>query len=177
MRIDYRQAITESEVELAALEQHLRGRRTGVRVRLLRLLKGGQVSSLRAAAPLLGYRQRQLQTWWGLYKRGGLEALTHEKPRPGKSSRLTAAAYRGLEQQMAAGRVATLRNAQAYLLREWGIEYRSLNGVWGQLHKRRAKPKTGRRRHAKADLAAQEEYTSGVRHQAGAAGPGASVRL
>jgi transposase len=161
MRINYAAAITEDEPALAALERQLRGRRTAVRVRLLRLLKSGQVPSMQAAAPLLGYSLRQLQTWWRWYRQGGLARLIAERPRPGKVSRLTEEAYRALEAEMTAGRIATLKDAQTYLRQRWGIAYHSLNGVWRQLHRRRARPKTGRRRHVKADPAAQAAYRDG----------------
>jgi transposase len=157
-RIDYIQAIKESELELLALEQQLRGRRTAVRVQMLRLLKSRKVETVQAAAPIVGFSHRQLQNWWASYRAGGIEALLVVKRRPGGQTRLTEAAYTGLEGEMKAGRVATLKDAQAYLSREWGIVYRSLNGVWLQLRKRGAKPKTGRRRHRKANVEAQQTF-------------------
>ncbi len=163
MRIDYRTAIVESEADLAEREQALRGQRTAVRAMLLRLLKSGRVRSLRAAAPLVGYSERQLQTWWAHYRAGGLAAVLSEAPRPVKRSRLTAEAYAGLEAEMRAGRVATLKDAQAYLERAWGISYRTVNGVWVQLRKRGAKLKTGRRRHRRADAEQQAAYKRDVR--------------
>jgi transposase len=163
MRVDYVGAIAETEGELADRERQERGGRAEPRVRLLRLLRSGSVGSVRAAAPPLGYSQRQLQTWWKLYKTGGLEALTEEKPHPGKESRLTDEAYEALSGEMRAGMVATLRDAREYLSREWGVEYKSLNGVWLQLRRRGVKPKTGRRRHSKSDPKAREEYKRGLR--------------
>ena len=67
---------------------------------------------------------------------------------------------------MAAGQIATLKDAQTYLADHHGIVYPSLNGVWAQLRKHRMKLKTGRRRHALADAAAQEAFPAGVRHDA-----------
>ena len=43
------------------------------------------------------------------------------------------------------------------------MEYASLNGVWWQLRKHRIKLKTGRRRHRRADAAAQEAFRAGFR--------------
>jgi transposase len=157
-RIDYTRAIKESELELLALEQQLRGKRTAVRVQMLRLLKSRKVETVQAAAPVVGYSSRQLQNWWASYRAGGIEALLILKRRFGPQTRLTQAAYTGLEAEMKAGRVATLKDAQAYLSREWGIVYRSLHGIWLQLRKRGAKPKTGRRRHRKADVEAQQAF-------------------
>jgi transposase len=157
-RTNYNQAIVESESRLLELEKELRGKRTAVRVIVLRLLKSGQVTSLVAVAPVVGYSSRQLQNWWASYRAGGIEALLEMKHSPGKKSRLTPEAYAGLETQMKAGAIATLKDARSYLSREWGIVYPSLNGVWLQLRKRRAKLKTGRRRHRKADIEAQEAF-------------------
>lgn len=158
MRIDYRQRISEGEEELLALEQQLRGRRTAVRVQVLRLLKSGQVRSLEAAAPLVGYSSRQLQKWWRQYRTGGIGAVLEMKPQLGRQSRMTDEAYAALSEEMIAGRIATLKDARRYLGEEQGIEYRSLNGVWRQLRKRGAKLKTGRRRHRRADEEKQEAF-------------------
>jgi hypothetical protein len=54
MRIKYSKAVQESEVDLAKLEQRLRGQKPADRVRLLRLLKSGTVNSLKDCAPLVG---------------------------------------------------------------------------------------------------------------------------
>ncbi len=161
MRTDYRQAIVESEEELAQAERALRGQAGQARVRMLVLLKSGRATSLPKCAPLTGYSLRQLTRWWGRYKESGLEGLLTDKPRPGKVSKLTEEAYDGLKAQMRSGKVATLKDARSYLAGEWGIEYGSLGGLWWTLHKRKAKPKTGRRRHHQADTEAQEAFKSG----------------
>ncbi len=162
MRTDYRGAIVESEEELAQAEKALRGQAKQARVRMLWLLRSGRATSLPKCAPLTGYSLRQLTRWWGRYRESGLEGLLADKPRLGKVSKLTEEAYEGLEVEMRAGRIATLRDARRYLSERWGIEYESLGGLWWTLHKRRAKPKTGRRRHRAADQESQEAFKSGV---------------
>jgi transposase len=67
---------------------------------------------------------------------------------------------------MAEGRIATLKDAQAYLADHHGIVYPSLNGVWAQLRKHQITLKTGRRRHALADAATQEAFRAGFRDDA-----------
>lgn len=166
MRSAYPTVIAESEEELVAAERRLRGRPVAARVRMLRLLKGGAAPSLAACAPLVGYSLRQLARWWAAYRAGGLPALTQERPRPGKASRLTGEALAGLEAEMRAGRIATLEDARRYLAERWGIAYSSLNGVWWQLRKHRIALKTGRRRHRKADQHAQEAFRAGFRGHA-----------
>jgi hypothetical protein len=70
----------------------------------------------------------------------------------------------GLEEQMRAGRIATLTDARGYLAERHGIEYASLNGVWWQLRMHRIKPETGRRRHRRtANAAAPAAFKTGLR--------------
>lgn len=170
MRTDYPLGITEDEASLRREERRVRGRPTAVRVRALRLLKGGAARTLGACADLVGHSPRQVARWWGLYRAEGLDGLLREPARPGKASRLTPEAAADLERAMAAGAIATLKDAQAYLAERHGVVYRSLNGVWAQLRKRKSKRKAGRRRHELADAAAQAAFKAGFR---GAGGRGA----
>jgi transposase len=176
MRTDYPTVIAEDLTTLHGLERRLRGRPTAVRVRALRLLKSGVARSLGVCADLVGHSPRQVARWWALYRREGLEALLRERPRLGKVSRLTAEALNDLQAAMIAGQIATLKDAQRYLADAHGIVYPSLNGVWAQLRKHKIKLKTGRRRHALADVAAQEAFRAGFRdavgRERGAAGVG-----
>lgn len=162
-RTNYPKLIGESDEELAEQERRLRGQAPHGRVRMLRLLKAGTARSLPQCAPLVGYSVRQLSRWWTGYREGGLGRLLEEKPRVGMPSRLHPEAYAELEAEMRAGRVATLEDARRYLAEQWGIAYGSINGVWWQLRKRGARPKTGRRRHAQADPATQEAFRYGFR--------------
>jgi transposase len=151
MRIPYADLISEREADLIALEHQHRGRRGADRVRFLRLLKGGTVASVLACVPVLGYSRAQLTRWWERYRAGGLEALLTEPHHPGSKGQMTAEAWADLEEAMKQGQIATLEQARQYLARHWDIHYQSVNGVWWHLHRRRARPKTGRRRHRRAD--------------------------
>jgi hypothetical protein len=64
MWINYGAQMLQSPAALLALEKHLRGRPIADRVTLLRWLKTRTIRRLRAAAPVLGYRERPLQRWW-----------------------------------------------------------------------------------------------------------------
>jgi transposase len=167
VRTAYPSVIAETEEELAAAERRLRGRPEAARIRMLRLLRAGAAPTLGACAPLVGYSPRQLARWWAAYRGGGLGALTATKPRLGRASRLTPEALAGLEAEMAAGQIATLAEARAYLAARWGVAYGSVNGVWWQFRKHGIKLKTGRRRHRKADPAAQAGFEAGFRGGAG----------
>ena len=65
MWIDYGVRIAETADELRARERVVRGQRAADRVKLLRLLKSGAARSVRQAAAMLGYSERQAQRWWG----------------------------------------------------------------------------------------------------------------
>lgn len=171
MRTDYALVITEDEAALRREERRLRGRPTAVRVRALRLLKGRAARTLGSCADLVGHSPRQVARWWATYRREGLAALLREPTHPGKAPRLTPEALADLEAAMAEGRIATLKDARAYLAERHGVVYASLNGVWQQLRKHKIKLKAGRRRHELADAAAQEAFRAGFRG-AGARGQG-----
>jgi transposase len=166
MRTDYPSVITEDEATLHRVERRVRGRPTAIRVQALRLLKSGSASSLARCADLVGHSPRQVARWWALYRQEGLPGLLREPIYPGKRPQLTPAVLADLERVMAAGQIATLKDAQAYLADHHGIVYRSLNGVWLQLRKHQIKLKTGRRRHALTDAAAQEAFQAGFRDEA-----------
>lgn len=158
MWINYAAAITQSKDELLSLERRLRHQPTADRVQLLRLLKTRAVRSLRAAAPLVGYSERQAQRWWELYKTGGLEALCTPPARQGARERLSADAWTALHVAMEAGQIARLHEAQAFLRERCGILYHSLNGI-SQLFKRhKITLKTGRRRHRRSAPAVQAAF-------------------
>ena len=76
---------------------------------------------------------------------------------------------------MAAGKIATLKEARAYLAERHGVVYRSLNGVWAQLRKHKIELKAGRRRHELDDAAAQEAVKAGCRGER-EGGPGHAGR-
>jgi transposase-like protein len=166
MRTDYPTVITEDEATLRRVERRVRGRPTAMRVQALRLLKSGAARSLAACATLVGHSPRQVARWWALYRHEGLAGVLREPTYPGKTPRLTREALAALAAVMAAGQIATRKDAQAYLAADHGIVYRSLNGVWLQLRKHKSKRKTGRRRHALADAAAQEAFRAGFRDDA-----------
>ena len=177
MRTDYPVVIQEDEATLRRVERRVRGRPTAPRLQALRLLKSGVARSLGACAELVGHSPRQVARWWATYRREGLDGLLREPSWPGKAPRLTPEALADLHAAMAAGQIATLKDAQAYLAERHGIVYQSLNGVWAQLRKHPVKLKTGRRRHELTDAAAQEAFRSGFRGDDGRGGGVARVGL
>jgi len=129
---------------------------------MLRLLKTGVAQSRRQLVDLLGYCERQLQRWWGVYPREGVAALVAERPRGGRNERVTPGAWRSLAAAMEAGQIGGLREAQQHLRKQCGVRYRGVSGVSRLLKRHGVKLKTGRRQHRKADLAQQAAFKKGL---------------
>jgi transposase len=125
---------------------------------MLRLLKGGDATTLPDVATLVGYSPRHVQRWWQVYRTAGLVALERVYHPAGKPAQLTEEAWLGLAAELEAGRIGGQEDARRYLAEQWGVEYRSVNGISYQFKRRKVKWKTGRRRHAKADAAAQAAF-------------------
>lgn len=157
MTTNYQVAISESVEQLATREKALRGEAVATRVQALRLLKTGQATSLARCATQIGYSARQLRRWWQLYTSGGLEALLARHPNPGPRERMNDVAWSGLADEMRAGRIGQLSDAQRYLRETHGIHY-TVSGVWSQFQQRGVKLKTGRRRHRQADTEQQAVF-------------------
>ena len=171
MWLKYADHIRESVEELAERERQVRGHTTADRLKVLRLLKAGKARSRRQLVESLGSRERQLQRWWALYQQGGLAALLQERPRGGRTERLTAQAWASLTAAMAAGQIGGLKDVRRHLRRHGRITYRGVSGVSRLLKRHGVKLKTGRRQHRRADLAHQAAFTKGLRRRAETARP------
>lgn len=156
--IDYPAVITESPAQLHQLEKRHRYTHMFQRVRMLRLLKSGECSNLGEAADALGYSRRQCQRWWSAYTGGGLdELLVSRVDERGAQELVSEEAWEELEEAMKKGSIATYEHARTFLA-ERGIEYASADSVGGLFRRRKAKLKTGRPRHEKADTEEQEAF-------------------
>ena len=151
MHTHYQDQIQESEQELEHLERSLRGQALCDRVKMLRLLKSGTYDSRRTLAPTLGYSERQLQRWWKLYKKTGIDGLLEEKAVGGSTERVTDDAWKGLKLAMRSGHVKQLKEAQAYLIEHFDIEYNSLQGLSDMIKRRSI-----------ADMMAEREQAKGA---------------
>ena len=65
---------------------------------------------------------------------------------------------------MTAGKVATLKQAQAFLEQHFGIGY-TIGGLSDLFQRKQIKLKTGRRRHVAADAAEQAAFKKTVSHR------------
>jgi transposase len=139
MRTNYSELIRESEEELLVLERRLRQQPVEIRIRMLRLLKSSQATDLQACATLLGYSVRQISRWWNHYRRAGFDALLVVPARPGRRSQVSEEALRGLRDELRTQRITQLEDVRRYLEQCWGIQYRSVNGVWWLLRRNNLK--------------------------------------
>ena len=157
-RIDYPRMIEESEENLRKLEKRHRYGHLFHRVKMLRLLKSGEFSTLGEAVEALGYSRRQGQRWIACYKEGGLtQLLLNRVDERGRRELVTEEAFSELEEAMKEGEVATIAQAHAFLSHR-GVGYSHPESVGALLRRRKVKLKTGRPRHEKADPKAQEAF-------------------
>lgn len=158
MRRDYEKVIKESASELATLEAKHRNSVIGTRLRLLRLLKTNEATSVEQAARLVHYSRRQAQRWLGRYYQAGLAALLEPANQPtGAPERMTEAAWRALDEALRRGEIATYGQAREFLA-EHGVIYKDDSSVLKLCKRHKIKAKTGRPRHEKADSEGQNEF-------------------
>jgi transposase len=157
-RTDYPTVITESVIALRARETAVRGTPAAPRIQMLRLLKCGEATTLPQVAALVGFSPRHVERWWQTYRTHGLPDLERIYHPAGKPAQLTDAAWAGLQDALEAGRIGGQEDARRYLAETWNVHYQSVNAISYQFKRRKVKWKTGRRRHANADAAAQVAF-------------------
>ena len=158
MRRNYEELIKESEGELKVLEAKHRNSVVGTRLRLLRLLKTKEASSVEGAAQMIHYSRRHCQRWLGAYYERGITALlaSANKP-PGAPERMTLKAWDELEQALLRGEIATYAQARK-LVAKYGVSYKDDSSVLKLFKRHKIRAKTGRPRHEKADAEVQAEF-------------------
>ena len=164
----------EEAETLRRLYQHERDGQQRTRLHALWLLRSGH--ALASVAQILGVSPRALQNWVTWYRRGGLAEVRRRRlggPRTTGRCRLSPEQQEALRQFTRTGTCFRVADAQAFLLREYGIYY-SYWGLWELLHRLRLRPKRPRPQAAKASPAAQAAWRGGA--QASARRPGGTAR-
>jgi transposase len=158
-KIHYSRVIEEDPQRLKELEKFHRYTHLFQSVRMLRLLKSEECANLGEAAEALGYSWRQCQRWFDSYQEGGLrELLKSRVSERGRRELVTQEAFEDLEEAMKRGEIATISEADRFLGERHGIFYAHPDGVGQLLRRRKAKLKTGRPRHEKADPDEKEAF-------------------
>lgn len=159
MHIDYQALIQESEAELHALEKKHRHTQLGQRLQLLRLLKRGECSSMKEAANLLGYSERQCLRWLKQYREQGIAAVLVNRisMRGNHQERITGEAWLALNQAMTQGDIGSYEQARVFLAKQ-GVVYKDPSSIYRLFKRHGIKAKAGRYRHEKADAEQQEAF-------------------
>jgi transposase len=132
------------------------------RLHALWLLRSGK--TLASVALALGVGPRTVQNWVSWYREGGLTSVQSHRlggPRRTGRYRLSPAQQEGLRAFTRTGTCFRVAEAQAFVVRQYGIAY-SYWGMWELLHRLRLRPKRPRPQAAKASPAAQAAWRGGA---------------
>ncbi len=155
--MNYAELIVESEAELTELENKQKLVQFQKRLRFLRLLKSGEVKTQAAAGAMVGWKLRQSQKIWQLYRRGGTSFVLQKNAR-WQTGKLTNEQRSQLSEQLAqAGGAASLAAVQNHIAAAFGARY-TIGGVSGLCRRLRIKLKTARPVNVKKDEARAAEY-------------------
>ena len=154
--INYKEQIAESLEDLLFLERKATHAITRDRLRFLRLLKSGRVTTLPQAGASVGLAKSWSYTLWKRYKDKGLTAL-QDYPFQGTQPRLNAEQEQHFKDSLADDHTATLANAAQLIEQQSHVHY-SVSGTWYVLRRMGIKKKTGRPCHFQQDAAAAEVF-------------------
>jgi transposase len=154
--MDYAKLIREKVEELLKLEHQQKQALLRDRVRFIRLLKAGAVTSQRLAGEQIGLKERQSQRLWHSYRNKGIEGLL-SYPYKGTFSKLSTTQVSRLRSYLKTDSVDTLKQAQAYLQDAFGIDY-TIAGVSLLFKRLKIKLKTGRPTNIRQNPAEKEAF-------------------
>jgi transposase len=138
----YDDLISESFEELQTLEKKQQLVRNEKRVQFLKFLKSGAAETQKEAGEKVGWKVRQSQKIWQMYREGGLEAVLKKTEKRG-FGKLTAVEISGLNRYLAEFGARTLAEIQQYLQAACGISY-TIGGLSDLCIRLRIKLKTAR---------------------------------
>lgn len=156
-RLNYIEAIKESEEYLQGLERKQKDSTLRDRVRFLRFLKSGLASSQQSSSDLIGIGVRQGQRIWRLYKETGIEGLVMPITRTGAPCKLTSEELIELEKRLAEDDIQFLHEAAKYIKDEYGKKY-TVPGVHYLFKRLEIKKKTGRPTNIRQDKEGLEHF-------------------
>lgn len=155
--MNYAELIVESEAELTELENKQKLVQFQKRLGFLRLLKSGEAKTQAKAGIMVGWRLRQSQKIWHLYRTGGTSLVLQKNAR-WQTGKLTNQQRRQLSEQLAAiGGAASLAQVQNHIAETFGAHY-TIGGVSGLCQRLHIKLKTARPVNVKKDEARAAEY-------------------
>lgn len=155
--MNYAELITETEAELTKLENKQKLVQFQKRIHFLRLLKSGEAKTQEKAGTMVGWKLRQSQKIWHLYRTGGTSFVLQKNAR-WQTGKLTDEQRGQLSEQLAAaGGAASLAQVQNHIAASFGAHY-TIGGVSGLCQRLRIKLKTARPVNVKKDELRALEY-------------------
>ena len=155
--MDYSELIAETEAELTGLENKQKLVQFQKRLRFLCLLKSGAAKTQAAAGAAVGWKLRQSQKIWQLYRVSGVSGVL-QKNQNWQSGKLTLRQHQELSEQLAeAGGAASLGAVQSRIAESFGKNY-TIGGVAGLCQRLKIKLKTARPVNIQKDEPRAAEY-------------------
>jgi transposase len=154
--INYKEVIKESIEELWSIEKKQTNARLRDRIRFIRLLKEGTVTTQVEAGAIIGLKRRQSQKLWKLYKQEGLSFLLKTGYK-GSWAKLDSVQQARLLQRLDRDDLSTQQQVIEWIKAEMSITY-SQSGLSLLLARLKVKLKTGRPVNVRKDQAGEQSF-------------------
>ncbi len=149
--MNYTEIIGETESQLQELEDTQKLVQFQKRVRFLRLLKNGKATTQKQAGAIVGWKLRQSQQIWQLYRGQGLAGVLR-KPERWHFGKLSSLQLARLQRYLAEFGADSLAEAKDLIEQMYGVRYTE-SGVCVLFQRLRIKLKTARPANTKKDEA------------------------
>lgn len=154
--MNYSEIISETESALQELENAQKLVQFQKRVRFLRLLKSGEAATQKQAGEIVGWKLRQAQQIWQLYRGQGVAGVLR-KPERWSFGKLSSRQLAHLQRYLAEFGANSLAEAKALIEQMYGVCYTE-SGVCVLFQRLRIKLKTARPSNTKKDESAAIGY-------------------
>lgn len=154
--MNYAELITETSDELKKLEQEQKLVQFQKRVSFLLALKTQVAATQEKAGQQVGWKVRNAQKLWKLYRTGGIQAILR-KPRRWGFGKLSSQEIARLQKHLTQFGAADLRAVQTICEAQFNVHY-TIGGVSALCARLKIKLKTARPVNAKKDAARAETY-------------------
>lgn len=152
----YAELIVETEAELTDLENKQKLVQFQKRMRFLWLLKSGAVNTQEKAGAMVGWKLRQAQKIWQVYRERGATGVLQKNAR-WQTGKLSDEQRAKLNEHLAAAGAESLATVQSYIQSAFGVCY-TVGGVSGLCQRLKIKLKTARPANIKKDEAQVAAY-------------------
>ena len=152
----YTQLIEETEGELTELENKQKLVQFQKRIIFLRLLKSGAANTQEQAGQGVGWRLRQAQKIWRLYRERGVAGVLQKNER-WQTGKLSSEQRAELLKELKLSGGESLSSVQSFIEQAFGVSY-TIGGVSALCQRLKIKLKTARPTNVKKDEAVAAAY-------------------